>query len=263
MRDLDEAAEGEVVLDGEAAHEGHADPRAHVAFHGRDAAELHDDVGVRKMLVEQRTSRRAPAERHERRAVRGQAGRGDEDELIVDPGLSFWMRDHAEIDLPALERIEHLARRRLAKAKPHAGVRRPERRERGRQEVRARCRAGAEPHFAGFEALDLGDGPHGITHGREDVQHARQKDAARGRQARPGAIAMKEPRAERFFEPLDRRRERGLREVGVPRGPRERPVFSDEGEVPKGIQHQPKLSRPSEQSIGSMAAEPLPHASRR
>ena len=87
------------------------------------------------------------------------------------------------------------------------------------------------------EAHHLGDRASPFFDRGERRACAREERRARGGERRAARPAIEEPRAELRLEALDRRRERRLRQVGMPRRRRERAVLRDEREVAKRLEH--------------------------
>src|SRR5436190_2436317 len=73
--DHDEAAELEVGARCVLAYQRDADAAPHVALHCSDAAELHDDLGLREVTIEELAARRSRAEADERSVLRVGLGR--------------------------------------------------------------------------------------------------------------------------------------------------------------------------------------------
>ena len=130
-----------------------------------------------------------------------------------------------------------MLRARFAQQDLHAGMRSAELRQRSRQVVRADRRSGADADRAHGEAHHLGHRAPALFDGGQRRASAREESGPGGGQRCAARTAIEEPRAHLRFETLDRRGQRRLRDVRMPRGRGERAVLRDEREMAERLEH--------------------------
>ena len=127
------------------------------------------------------------------------------------------------------ERVEDAARTwRFAQHQPHSRVLRAKPSEHRRQEVSTSRRTAPDPDLAGFEPDDFAHRALAVLDRRKCSAGTGQERAALRRERRAAGTAREKTRADLVLELGDRRGERRLGDVAVPRGRRERSVLCDE-----------------------------------
>ena len=142
----------------------------------------------------------------------------DEDELVVEDGDERGVRvphrtAHAEVHLVAEDHLEDLLGVAGAHADAHVRVRRPERLEQPRQEVRTDRGRGADEELADLPRPQLLDRLAPVEHLPDRALGVREENPAGVGERHTAAAAHEEVDPQVGLERLEPRRERGLREV--------------------------------------------------